>query len=251
MDVAIRGDRASCLSVRIGPHAWLFAVARGFGSIDGVAAAPAALGRLRAECERRARGERFRRAIARTNTAAAALLGVLARVNGELFARSAGNDDYVPAGCSLTAVLVLHEHLYVMHAGGTAAYLAHRGEVRALTADDLLDDAALPLLGRALGTSAALDIAVTCVDVEPGDVMMLLGHRVRGEVDRRALIAHVERAGPSEHMLVVRFDDGDAASQGALVAHEAKRTLLSVVVRVVLAIGALATVLISTTAWIH
>ncbi len=248
MDVAIRGDRASCLSMQVGPHAWLFAVARGFGTIDGAAAAPATLGRLRAECERRLRTERFRRALSRSSAAPTALLGVLARVNGELFARSASHEDYVTAGSSITLALVLRSHAYVMHAGGTAAYLAHRGEVRALTADDAFEDAALPLLGRALGTSASLDVAVTSVDVAPGDVMMLLGHRVRGEIDRRALIAHVEAAGPSEHMLVVRFDDDDTAPERAPLARP-RATVPHPARRIAYAVAAALLSLLIATAW--
>lgn len=210
MDVAIRGDRASCLSLQLGPRSWLFAVARGFGIVDGVAAAPATLARMRAECERRLRGERFRRAVDRPQAAATAMLGVLARVNGDLFARSAAHDDYVTAGCSLTAALVVRGHAYVIHTGGTAAYLAHKGEVGALTSEDALD-ASMPLLARALGTTPSLDVSVSSVAFDSGDIMILMGHRVRGEVDRRALIAHVEEAGANEHMLVVRFDDSDRA----------------------------------------
>jgi serine/threonine protein phosphatase PrpC len=212
VDVAIRGDRASCLSLQMGAGTWLFAVARGFGVVDGVASAPAALSRLRAECERRLRGERFRRAIDRPQAAATALLGVLSRVNCDLFSRSASNEDFVTAGCSLTAALVVRGHVYVIHTGDTAAYLAHAGAMDALTSDDALDDAPAPLLGRALGASNALDVSVSSLTVDTGDVMILLGHRVRGEVDRRALIAHVEEAGASEQMLVVRFDDGDRAN---------------------------------------
>lgn len=211
MDVAIRGDRASCLSLQIGPRSWLFAVARGFGMVDGVAAAPATLARLRTECERRLKGERFRRAVDRPQAAATALLGVLARVNGDVFARSAAHEDYVTAGCSLTATLLVRGHAYVVHSGGTAAYLAHKGDVTALTAEDALENGHTPLLSRALGTSPSLDVSVSSVCVDAGDVMILMGHRVRGDVDRRALIAHVEEAGSSEHMLVVRFDDGDRA----------------------------------------
>ncbi len=210
MDVAIRGDRASCLSLQLGPRSWLFAVARGFGNVDGVAAAPATLARVRGECERRLKGERFRRAIDRPQAAATAVLGVLSRVNGDIFSRSASHDDYVTAGCSLTATLVVRGHAYVIHSGGTAAYLAHKGDVTALTAEDALE-AATPLLSRALGAAASLDVSVSNVAVDSGDVMILMGHRVRGEVDRRALIAHVEEAGANEHMLVVRFDDGDRA----------------------------------------
>ncbi len=210
MDVAIRGDRASCLSLQIGPRSWLFAVARGFGTIDGVAAAPATLARVRSECERRLKGERFRRAVDRPQAAATALLGVLSRVNGDIFSRSASHDDYVTAGCSVTATLVVRGHAYVIHSGGTAAYLAHKGEVTALTAEDSLDSVT-PLLSRALGAASSLDVSVSSVNVDAGDVMILMGHRVRGEVDRRALIAHVEEAGANEHMLVVRFDDSDRA----------------------------------------
>ncbi len=210
MDVAIRGDRASCLSLQLGPRSWLFAVTRGFGTIDGVAAAPATLARVRGECERRLRGERFRRAVDRPQAAATALLGVLSRVNGDIFSRSASHDDYVTAGCSITATLVVRGHAYVIHSGGTAAYLAHKGEVTSLTAEDSLEGVT-PLLSRALGAASSLDVSVSSVNVDAGDVMILMGHRVRGEVDRRALIAHVEEAGANEHMLVVRFDDSDRA----------------------------------------
>ena len=211
MDVAIRGDRASCLSLQLGPRSWLFAVARGFGVIDGVAAAPATLARVRGECERRLKGERFRRAVDRPQAAATAMLGVLSRVNGDIFSRSASHDDYVTAGCSLTATLVVRGHAYVIHSGGTAAYLAHKGEVTSLTSEDAFESVT-PLLSRALGTASSLDVSVSSVAVDAGDVMILMGHRVRGEVDRRALIAHVEEAGANEHMLVVRFDDGDRAA---------------------------------------
>lgn len=210
MDVAIRGDRASCLSLQLGPRSWLFAVARGFGLIDGAAAAPATLARVRGECERRLKGERFRRAVDRPQAAATAMLGVLSRVNGDIFSRSAAHDDYVTAGCSLTATLVVRGHAYVIHSGGTAAYLAHKGEVTSLTSEDAFESVT-PLLSRALGTASSLDVSVSSVAVDAGDVMILMGHRVRGEVDRRALIAHVEEAGANEHMLVVRFDDGDRA----------------------------------------
>jgi serine/threonine protein phosphatase PrpC len=211
VDVAIRGDRASCLSLQLGPRSWLFAVARGFGTVDGVAAAPAMLERLRTECERRLRTERFRRAVDRVQAAPTAVLGALARVNGEIFARSASHADYVTAGCSITIAVIVRGYACVIHAGGTAAYLAHQGEISVLTGDDALSEAANELLGRALGASSSLDVSVSSVTFDAGDVMILMGHRVRGDVDRRALVSHVERAGENEHLLVVRFDEGDRA----------------------------------------
>jgi len=211
VDVAIRGDRASCLSLQLGPRSWLFAVARGFGTVDGTAAAQATLERLRAECERRLRTERFRRAVDRVPAAPTAVLGALARVNGDLFSRSASHADYVTAGCSITIAVIVRGYACVIHTGGTAAYLAQRGEVSVLTGDDGLSEATHELLGRALGTSPSLDVSVSSVTFDAGDVMILLGHRVRGDVDRRALVSHVERAGENEHLLVVRFDESDRA----------------------------------------
>jgi serine/threonine protein phosphatase PrpC len=218
--------------------------------VDGVAAAPATLSRLRVECERRVRGERFRRAVDRPQAAATALLGVFSRVNGALFSRAAGHDDYVTAGCSVTAALVVRGQAYVFHTGGTAAYLAHKGSVTALTGDDALDDAAGIVLARALGTSPALDVAVSSVAFDSGDVMILMGHRVRGDVDRRALITHVEEAGSNEHMLVVRFDDSDRAID------ELARPIVPMAaaglrwpMRAAIAVAALLFGLFSTTAW--
>lgn len=215
MDVAIRGDRASCLTMQLGPRTWFLAVTRGFGSVDGVAIERALLTRLRAECERRLRSERFRRAVDRPHAAATAVLAALARVNSDLHARTAGHEDYVTAAASLTAALVVRGRAYVMHAGGTAAYLAHRGEVVALSGDDTFDDAPLPLLARALGTTPTLDVAVSSVMLDEGDVIILCGRRVPGEIDRRALIAHVEAADPEEHLLVARFEHDDASESSA------------------------------------
>jgi serine/threonine protein phosphatase PrpC len=211
VDVAIRGDRASTLSLQLGPRSWLFAVARGFGAVDGVAAAPATLERLRAECERRLRTERFRRAVDRVQAAPTAVLGALARVNGELFSRSASHADYVTAGCSITIAVIVRGYACVIHTGGTAAYLAHHGDISVLTGDDTLSEATQELLGRALGASSSLDVSVSSVTFDAGDVMILMGHRVRGDVDRQALVSHVERAGEGEHLLVIRFDESDRA----------------------------------------
>ena len=210
MDVAIRGDRASCLTMQLGTRTWLLALTRGFGNIDGVPIERALLTRLRAECERRLRSDRFRRAVDRPDAAATAVLAALARVNADLFARSAGHEDYVTAAASLTAALIVRGRAYVMHSGGTAAYLAHRGEVVALSGDDSFDDAPLGLLARAMGTAPNLDVAVSSVVLDEGDVIVLVDRRVPGELDRRALVAHVESADPSDHLLVARFERADA-----------------------------------------
>jgi hypothetical protein len=224
--------------MQLGPRTWFLAVTRGFGEVDGMPTERALLTRLRAECERRLRSERFRRAVDRPHAAATAVLAALARVNGDIHSRTPGHDDYVTAASSLTAALIVRGHAYVMHSGGTAAYLAHNGEVIALSGDDTFDDAPLPMLSRALGTTAALDVAVSSVMLDEGDVVVLLGRRVPGDVDRRALIAHVESADPSDHVLVARFerDDGldDVAAGESRWPSVARLTTLA---RIVAAIG--------------
>ncbi|MEO6834340.1 MAG: hypothetical protein ABI231_00300 [Candidatus Tumulicola sp.] len=226
------------MTMQLGPRTWLLAVTRGFGAVDGVPTERALLARLRAECERRLRGDRFRRAVDRPHAAATAVLAALSRVNGEIYARTAGHDDYVTAASSLTAALIVRGHAYVMHCGGTAAYLAHGGDVVALSGDDTFDDAPLPLLSRAFGTTSALDVTVSRVMLDEGDVVVLLGRRVPGDVDRRALIAHVESSDPPDHVLVARFERDDALDEAG--ARETPRKIfarLPRLVRIAAAIG--------------
>jgi len=215
MTLAIRGDRASCLSVQLGPRTWLLAVARGFGSIGGLATEAALLARLRAECERRVRSARFRRAIDRPQSAATAMHAVLTRINGDLYACTASHEDYVTAGASLTAVVVVAGHAHVLHAGATAAYLARDGEVVALCVDDVFDERRRPLLGRAFVTDSSLDVAISSAALLAGDAIVLLERRLRGEADRRALLTSLDASDPGEHVLVARFEHDDALGDDA------------------------------------
>ena len=118
-----------------------------------------------------------------------------------------------------------------------------------LTGDDTLGEANRELLSRALGASSSLDVSVSSVTFDAGDVMILMGHRVRGEVDRRALVSHVERA-ESEHLLVVRFDESDRA-----IEELGKREVPEVVyrskplARVALLAGVMTALLALLTAW--
>ncbi|MBV8489686.1 MAG: hypothetical protein JO199_04075 [Candidatus Eremiobacteraeota bacterium] len=238
MDVAIRGDRASCLTMQLGPRTWFLAVSRGFGTVDGMPIERALLARTRAEFERRLRGERFRRAVDRSHAAATAVLAALARVNGDIYARNAGHEDYVTAAASLTAALIVRGRAYVLHAGGTAAYLAHGGEVVALSGDDTFEETATPLIARALGIAPTLDVAVSSVVLDEGDVIVLVGRRVRGEVDRRALVEHVESADLSEHVVVARFDRDDALDGATELEGEPPAfALVPAIARIVAAIG--------------
>ena len=194
MDVAIRGDLASCLTLRLAPSTWVFAIARGFGEVDGAPIARAALARFENECRRRTRSEARRRRLLRSHVAAGVLCGALARVNNAHYLRTAGNDDYVPSACSLSAALVVRNRAYVAHAGSTAVYLVHRNDVLALTGTDAFDDGMQqPVLARALGIEPALNFAVSSIALESGDVL-----------------AFCPRAdGPEQHALRVGYEASD------------------------------------------
>jgi hypothetical protein len=167
----------------------------------------ALLNRLRAECERRMHSARFRRAIDRPQAAATAMLSVLARVNGTLHASTPSHDDYVTAAASMTAVLVVAQFAYVIHAGATAAYLAHDGNVVPLCVDETLDDRSVPVVMRALISSPALDVSVTSAALTHGDAIVLLGRPLRDRSEREALLERLDAVDPGEHILVARFGD--------------------------------------------
>lgn len=212
MTLAIRGDRTSCLSLQLGPGTWLLAVSRGFGQIGGVPTETALLARLRLECQRRMRSPRFRRAIDRPQAAATAMLAILGRVNGALYASTASHDDYVTAAASLTAVVVVQRFAYVIHAGATAAYLARDGAITPLCVDDGLDEQ-IAVLSRAFATGPALDVSVTNARLALGDAIVLLGRRVAGEAELRELLRRLEESEPAEQILVARFEEDAALAE--------------------------------------
>lgn len=212
MDVAVRGDLASCLTLRLAPSTWIFAVARGFGEIDDVPIARAALMRLETECRRRTRSETRRRRLLRSHVAASALGGAFARVNGALYLRSCGHEDYVPSACSLSAVLVVSNRAFIAHAGSTAVYLVHAGDVLALTLADAFEEAEqCPILPRALGIGPALSVAISSIALESGDVLALCGHAIRDTLDPAHFVESLEN-GPEEQVLRVRYEPTDEMS---------------------------------------
>lgn len=172
MAVAVSGDRGCCLAQQLAAGSYLFAVATGFGRIDGEAAAPLALGRLRRELERHSRSGR-------------ALKSAVARVNGELHARSASHEDYVTAGASMTAVLLIDERAYLAHIGSTAGYLVRDRSVIALTKNEAFDAGpGLPVLMRALGLTRTLDLAVSSFALVPGDALVLAERPLPASAER-------------------------------------------------------------------
>ena len=209
MDVAISGDRGSCLTQQLAPDTYLFAVANGFGTVEGQPVAPAVLGRLRSEFERRSRGDRLRRAEHRAKGITSSLLAAFARVNEDMHARTASHDDYVTAGCSVTGVLLVQERAYLAHVGSTAAYLARDGYVVSLTKNDSFDADGIPILTRALVSSPTVEVAVCSFSLNEGDALVLAGRRLREADERRqlaeTLVHGTQSTSAGDQLLVVRY----------------------------------------------
>ena len=187
MNVAVSGDRGCCLSQRLSDESYLFAVASGFGRIDGEPVASFALANLRQRLQRSPK----------PRSAAAMLAAVIARMNDELHARSASHEDYVTAGASMTAIFLLRERAYLAHIGSTAAYLARGGSMTALTKNDAFEDGfGRPVLIRALGLTRTLDMAVTAFALAPGDELVLAEHELPARAQR--LVVTFAGAPPAE-----------------------------------------------------
>jgi len=172
MGVAVSGDRGCCLSERLSGESYLFAVTTGFGRIDGEPAAELALVKLRHEIARRAHSGRELRA-------------AVARVNDEIHSRSASHEDYVTAGASMTAVLLVGERAYLAHVGSTAAYLVRAGSVVSLTKNDTFDgEQGLPVLMRALGLTRTLDLEISALALAAGDALVLAERPLPASAER-------------------------------------------------------------------
>lgn len=236
MDVAISGDRGSCLTQQLAPGTYLFAVAHGFGSVEGEPIAPAVLRRLREDFERRARSGRLRRAQRGTKGLTPNLLGAFSNLNAEVHARTASHEDYVTAGCSLTGVLLVNDRAYLAHVGSTAAYLARDGSVVSLTKNDTFEDSEIPVLTRALGSASSVEVAVSSFSLNDGDALVLSGRRLR-EADEHKHLAQTlayGAHGPGEQLLVARYAPGEDTEVPAEQEAHSLNTILTGVLATVL-----------------
>ncbi|HET9097087.1 MAG TPA: hypothetical protein VFN37_10525 [Candidatus Baltobacteraceae bacterium] len=229
MNVAISGDRGSCLTQRLAAQTYLFAVANGFGFVEGESIAHNVLQRLQDEMQRRAR---------RPKHFKNALTTAFCRVNDEVHARTASHEDYITAACSATGVLLVGNRAFLAHAGSTGAYLARDGYVVSLTKNDTFDGEGIPVLTRALGIAPTIDMAACSFTLNDGDTLVLTGRRLREAEERRrladALTYGTEASGDGEQMLIVRFAP-DQAEQvpGPAESQSAKSVVIGVLATMV------------------
>ncbi len=230
MNVAVSGDRGSCVTRLIAPQTYLFAVANGFGFVEGEPIAGNVLERLQDDLQRRAR---------RVKSAKNLLASAFSRVNDEVHARTASHEDYVTAGCSATAVLLVENRAYLAHAGSTGAYLARDGYVVSLTKNDTFEEeGTVPVLTRAIGIAPVIDAAACTFTLNDGDTLVLAGRRLREAEERRRLaecLAYGSQAVTTgEQMVIVRFQREEREQ---VPVHAESQSAQSVV------IGVLATIL--------
>lgn len=211
MNVAISGGRGSCVTQRLAPQTYLFAVANGFGFVEGEPIAHSVLNRLQDEMQRRVR---------RPKHLKNALNAAFSRVNEEVHARTASHEDYVTAACSATGVLLVDNRAFLTHAGSTGAYLARDGYVVSLTNHDTFESEGVPVLTRALGIAPTIDLGACSFTLSDGDTLVLTGRRLREADERRRLAECLaygsESMAGGEQLLIVRFqpDEGEQVPEG-------------------------------------
>ncbi len=161
------------------------------------------------------------------------------RVNDEVHARTASHEDYVTAGCSATAVLLVDNRAFLAHAGSTGAYLARDGYVVSLTKHDAFEGhGSVPILTRAIGIAPSIDVAACSFTLSGGDTLVLTGHRLRENEERRKLAECLAYGGDGtagEQMLVVRFQpDEPGQVSPAAESHSAQSVVMGVLATIVL-----------------
>jgi len=179
----------------VAPGIVLLAVAHGFGRIRERSAPAVAAQAVRDSLRRRVRERRDPRA---------ALASAFAAANGRVYAHSGSTDDFVASGTSLTAALIVGDHAFVGHVGGTRAYLGREGTLATLTTDDAVGDAPFRLLTRTLGTQPTLEPSVDHVRLMHGDALVLSSGALHELLDEDE-IADALRASISSEAVTARL----------------------------------------------
>jgi protein phosphatase len=200
------GDEAYVAEI-VAPGIVLLAVAHGFGRIRERSAPTVAAEAVRDSLKRRVRGEH--------RDPRAALAAAFSAANARVYAHSGSTDDYVASGSSLTAALIVGDHAFVGHVGGTRAYLGRDGRLTTLTKDDAIGDSPLRLLTRTLGTQPTLEPVLEHLRLMHGDALVLSSgalHELLGEDEiADALLASASSEAVTARLMAIAGIRGDGA----------------------------------------
>jgi PPM family protein phosphatase len=178
----------ACCSEALAPDVALLAVADGFGSFGRGTVAESVVAMLREFFRRKIRSGSL---ASRNNNMPLAMrrlmLAAFAHANNRIYAQSGSHDDFVAAGASLTAALVVGSQVYIGHVGEARAYLVREERLSVLTEDDAIAPEVggggkmtigagarlRSLLTRTLGTQPALEATVTNFELAADDRLIL------------------------------------------------------------------------------
>jgi protein phosphatase len=177
----------ACCSEALAPDVALIAVADGFGTIGRGCVADAAVATLRDFFRRKIRSGTLASRSNITLTLRRLMLAAFAHANNRIYAQSGSHDDFVAAGASLTAALVVGSHVFIGHVGESRAYLVREERLSLLTEDDSIAPEVggggkmtigagarlRSLLTRTLGTQPALEATVTNFELDDDDRLIL------------------------------------------------------------------------------
>jgi len=177
----------ACCSEALAPDVALIAVADGFGAIGRGSVADVAVATLRDFFRRKIRSGTLASRNNITLTLRRLMLAAFAHANNRIYAQSGSHDDFVAAGASLTAALVVGSHVFIGHVGESRAYLVREEKISLLTEDDSITPEVggggkmtvgagarlQSLLTRTLGTQPALEATVTNFELGDDDRLIL------------------------------------------------------------------------------
>ncbi|HEY0614303.1 MAG TPA: protein phosphatase 2C domain-containing protein [Candidatus Elarobacter sp.] len=203
-----RGSDEAYVAEIVAPGIVLLAVAHGFGRIRERAAPTVAAHAVRDSLRRRVRSER--------RDPRAALAAAFSAANARVYAHSGSTDDYVASGTSLTAALIVGDHAFVGHVGGTRAYLGRDGVLTTLTSDDAVGEGPLRLLTRTLGTQPTLEPSLAHLRLMHGDALVLSSGALHELLDDDEIADALRASASSEdvtaRLLAIAGIRGDGAA---------------------------------------
>jgi len=177
----------ACCSEALAPDVALLAVADGFGSFGRGSVADTVVMTMRDFFRRKVRSGAL---TTRGNLPLALrrlMLAAFAHANNRIYAQSGSHDDYVAAGASLTAALVVGSQIYIGHVGEARAYLVREEKLSLLTEDDAIAPEVggggkmtigagarlRSLLTRTLGTQPSLEASIANFEIGEDDRLIL------------------------------------------------------------------------------
>jgi len=179
----------ACCSEALAADIALLAVADGFGSYGRGSVAQAAVATLREFFRRKLRSGTLGSNVRNNGPLVMRrlMLAGFAHANNRIYSQSGSHDDFVAAGASLTAALVVGSQVYIGHVGESRAYLVREEKLAALTEDDAIVPESggggkmtvgagarlRSLLTRTLGTQATLEATVTHFELDDDDRIVL------------------------------------------------------------------------------